>query len=84
MLFHGDQFEGDRQFAQDKVVIQTDTGSYELVLKAAVPRWGGGWQGTNGHGRAGLAHSSSAVPAGNSRLPVCPTPKEVILAFGFA
>ncbi len=38
VLFYGDQFEADRQFAQDKVVIQTDTGSYELVLKAAVPR----------------------------------------------
>ncbi|GLI64998.1 hypothetical protein VaNZ11_008424 [Volvox africanus] len=38
VFFDGDKFEADRQSVQDKIVIQTETGSYELQLKATAPK----------------------------------------------
>ncbi|KXZ50888.1 hypothetical protein GPECTOR_14g137 [Gonium pectorale] len=38
VLFDGDKFEPDRQYVQDKIVIQTETGNYELQIKAAAPK----------------------------------------------
>ncbi|PNW70067.1 hypothetical protein CHLRE_17g704300v5 [Chlamydomonas reinhardtii] len=38
VFFDGDKFEADRQYAQDKIVIQTDSGSYDLQIKASTPK----------------------------------------------
>ncbi|GFR48568.1 hypothetical protein Agub_g10470, partial [Astrephomene gubernaculifera] len=38
VLFDGDKLEPDRQHVQDKIVIQTENGSYELQVKASAPR----------------------------------------------
>ncbi len=38
MVFDGARLDEGKEFVQDKLVLQTESGEYELVLKASVPK----------------------------------------------
>ena len=38
VVFHANEFEADREYVQDKVVIQTETATYELQVRASVSK----------------------------------------------